>query len=65
MGDTRFTLWAVLRVLKLRRYQAVFSYKGNDITEKWQTAKDIGVDQMTSSYSAKSLNEDEEVEEQK
>ena len=51
MGDTRFTLWAVLRVLKLRRYQAVFSYRGNDITSKDQTAKDIGVDQLTSSQS--------------
>jgi len=36
MGNTRFYVWAMLRVMKLRRYRAVLSYLGEDVTHKDQ-----------------------------
>ena len=67
MGDTRFTLWSIIRMLKLRRYRAVLSYRGGDITHKDQNANEIGVDFMTSSNDNNwNFNyNDEEVEESK
>ena len=67
MGDTRFTLWGVIRTLKIRRYQAALSYRGSDITHRNQTLKDIGLDLISSSnYNMFNFsNKDEEVEESK
>lgn len=62
LGEARFTIWALLRVLKLRRYKAALSFLGDDIKNKSQSFADISVRKNTSSLKVNDgnhLNESE------
>lgn len=41
MGEPRFTVWTLIRALKLRKYGAILSYKGQDIINKNQEVRKV------------------------
>lgn len=44
MGSPRLTTWGVWRVLKLRKYGCKFSYNGEEVSNKEDTADKLGIE---------------------